>query len=60
MGVDDEVGDGCVEHVWSMTELHLSTERGAESTKRCVRCGALTYVPDRIREGRGKLPPPRV
>lgn len=53
MGADDDAD--CVEHVWVLAGLHLSIERGAEQTKRCERCGAVTYEPDRIRETRHRL-----
>ncbi|MCZ4497909.1 MAG: hypothetical protein JWQ74_462 [Marmoricola sp.] len=47
MGLDDD--EDCVEHVWALTELDLSVERGAQQAKHCVRCPAVLFVPDPAR-----------
>ena len=59
MGMDDDAD--CPEHVWVLKGLHLSLQRGVEHEERCVRCGALRYVDDTLRNSprRSKLPPTR-
>jgi hypothetical protein len=55
LSADDDAD--CVEHVWGLSGLHLSLERGAEQEEACDRCGALRYVTDQARKNRPKLRP---
>jgi hypothetical protein len=57
--LDDDAD--CVEHVWVLTELHLSIRHGGDMAERCERCDAIRYAQDPVRTDprRPPLPPTR-